>query len=76
MKEKTELTDQDNNSGRVASYVAHTKKSDQIADDSWDVYTITKICTRETTLGEIEDWLRKEFRNENIKLYCNISAST
>ena len=74
--EETKTTEQNSNSERVASYVAHTKKSEQIAEDSWDVFTITKICTRETTLGEIEDWLRKEFRNNNAKLYCNISAST
>lgn len=45
------------------SYVVLFKHSGQISNDYWDVWTETKICTRETTVGEIEDWYKKKLNN-------------
>ena len=63
MEENTSLTDTNNNSGADASYVALFKRSGQISNDYWDVWTETKVCTRETTIGEIEDWYKQRLNN-------------
>ena len=76
MEEKTDLTNQDNNSGTVASYVALFKRSGQISQDYWDVWTETKICTRETTIGEIEDWYKQKLNSQEALLSIELTKAS
>jgi len=40
-------------------YVATFKSSEQIAIDDWRILHPSLKCTRETTIGEIQDWYSK-----------------
>jgi hypothetical protein len=75
IKELEKQPDTKNNSGTVASYVAIVETSEQIAEDHWRVFTATKICTKETTLGELDDWIKTTI-GKNVKLSCEISTAT
>ena len=42
--------------------VAIIKDVVQISPDDWELRAITKVCDRNTTLGDIEDWVSQHFR--------------
>jgi uncharacterized protein CbrC (UPF0167 family) len=56
-------------------YVASFRYSYQVSPDSWKDEVATKICTRFTTLGEIEDWFRDIRNYPEGKLACEISPA-
>lgn len=57
-------------------FVASIRVSGQITENEYTAWTETKVCTRETTIGEIEDWFRINSSRKNSKLYCNISEAS
>ena len=58
------------------SYVALFRRSGQITETEWDAWTETKICTRETTIGEIEDWYKQRcMRDASLSIEL-VKAST
>ena len=74
--EETKTAEQNSNSERVASYVALFKRSGQISQDYWDVWTETKICTRETTIGEIEDWYKQKLNSQEALLSIELTKAS
>lgn len=48
----------DPKSGSNSCYVAFTSHVVQISEDSYKEFAKTRVCTRDTTLGELVDWYR------------------
>jgi len=40
----------------MRTFIALTKVAMQTGPDIWDSWTETRVCTEETTLGELRDW--------------------
>lgn len=51
-------------SGSAACYVAITSEVAQVSPDAWHSFVQTKICDRNTTLGEIIDWYWRFHKGE------------
>jgi len=45
-------------SNAAGCYVALAYHTSQVSEDSYRTFTKTKICTRDTTIGEVVDWYR------------------
>jgi hypothetical protein len=59
-------------------YIAQIQKSEQVTEDSWKLHTYTLEVDRETTVGEVEDWVLKvrqinEARRPHFNLEVTIS---
>jgi len=53
----TPITEQEL-SDKFREFIATFKTSEQFTEDSWKEINPSKKITRETTIGEIQDWVR------------------
>jgi hypothetical protein len=57
-------------------YIVQIKKSEQISPDDWELKTYALEVDRETTVGQIEDWVHKIRQvHETHKQYFRLDAA-
>ena len=65
----------DVNTDKLQKYVASYPNCYQIGPNTFEEWIETKICDRNTTLGEIHDWMKSR-SNAAVELRVTISQAT